>query len=223
MKDLERVGVPLAGDSKEEWFRTSGGTLVVPPPADGKDTSKLQTILPFGALVQTLGCKVVWSKKKGLKVTHPKFGPLDVGISSNTCPYVQEAQALQLIAELEATRLREFEQSVQAMQAELNQLSAPSNPTDSLKRYIATGERSHLFQAVFSQPYLSQVPEAVKVKVCEDLPGLGDEQGWNLLKRLPLNRAKRRALHGSRRWIVALCTGPRRHADPLHAWHSRRI
>ena len=31
MKGLERVGVTLAGDSKEEWFKTTGGTLVVPP------------------------------------------------------------------------------------------------------------------------------------------------------------------------------------------------
>ena len=74
--NLERVDVTLAGDSKEEWFKTSGGTLVVPPSTEESNGSKLQTILPLGALVQTLGCKVSWSKRKGLKVSHPRLGPL---------------------------------------------------------------------------------------------------------------------------------------------------
>ena len=31
LEGLERVSVTLAGDSKEEWLKTAGGTLVVPP------------------------------------------------------------------------------------------------------------------------------------------------------------------------------------------------
>ena len=224
MKDLERVGVTLAGDLKEEWFKTSGGTLVVPPPVDGAVAPKSQTILPFGALVQTLGCKVTWSKRGGLKVVHPRLGPLKVGVSSNTCPYVQEDQALSLIAELEAKKLREFEQSVQAMQAELHQLSAPVDPTESIQKYIANGDRTQLLRAVFAQPYLGSVPEAVKVKLCEELPGLTDSHGWQLLKRLPLSRARRRALHASRQWVVSLCSGPVVESDPLKQWaHGRNL
>ncbi|CAE7733245.1 RE1 [Symbiodinium sp. CCMP2592] len=33
LRDLERVPVTLAGDEKQEWLRTQGGTLVVPPNA----------------------------------------------------------------------------------------------------------------------------------------------------------------------------------------------
>ena len=198
MKDLERVGVTLAGDLREEWFKTSGGTLVVPPAIDGTEGQRLQTILPLGALVQTLGCKVSWCKKRGLRVTHPRLGPLKVGVSSNTCPYMQEDQALRLIAELEGEKLKDFERSVQAMEAELRQMSSPCDPTEALKKFVTTGDRGHLLRAVFAQPYLRQ---AVKVKLCEDLPGVTDEHGWKLLKRLPLSRARRRSLHGSRRWV----------------------
>ncbi|CAE7432602.1 GIP, partial [Symbiodinium necroappetens] len=176
MRDLERVDVTLAGDLKEEWFKTSGGTLVVPPASEDNGTSKSQTILPFGALVQTLGCKVTWSKRKGLKVIHPQLGPLKVGVSSNTCPYVQEEQALKLIAELEARRLRDFERSVQAMEAELSQLSAPVDPTKAIRDFISNGKRTQLLRAVFAQPYLKQVPEAIK----ENLLGVQDMLLWSI-------------------------------------------
>ena len=57
MTGLEKVSVTLAGDSKdskEEWLKTAGGTLVVPPPEGRPDqSSRQQTILPLGALVQT--------------------------------------------------------------------------------------------------------------------------------------------------------------------------
>ena len=172
--------------------------------------------------MQTLGCKVAWEKKRGLRVTHPRLGPLNVGASSNTCPYVQEEQALKLIAELEAQKLRDFEQSTQAMEAELQQVSSPCDPTESLQKYIAAGDRGKLLRAIFAQPYLRQVPEAVKVKLCEELPGLDDESGWSLLKRLPLSRAWRRALHASKGWVVSLCSGPASAADPLRVWAQGR-
>ena len=64
MDNLERVPVTLAGDAKQEWWRTQGGTLVVPPPASSSEApSPGQTILPLGALVEHLGCQVSWSKK----------------------------------------------------------------------------------------------------------------------------------------------------------------
>ena len=222
MKDLERVGVTLAGDLREEWFKTSGGTLVVPPDPKGATGERLQTILPLGALVQTLGCKVSWCKKRGLRVTHPRLGPLKVGVSTNTCPYMQEDQALGLIAELEGQKLREFEQSVQAMEAELLQMSTPCDPTEAIRGFISTGDRGRLLRAVFAQPYLKQVPEAIKVKLCNEIPGVSDDDGWKLLKRLPLNRARRRALHGSRQWVVFLCSGAPSEGDPLRAWCQER-
>ena len=219
---LERVGVTLAGDSREEWFKTDGGTLVIPPSVEESAKTKPQTILPFGALVQTLGCKVSWSKRKGLRVTHPHLGQLKVGVSSNTCPFMQEDQALKLIAELESIRLKDFERSVQAMEAELQQLANPRDPTESIRKFINTGERGSLLRAVFSQPYLRSVPEAVKVKLCEGLPGTSDAVGWRILKQLPLNRARRKALHASKRWLVYLCSGVTEDSDPLKLWAQQK-
>ena len=225
MKGLERVSVTLAGDSKEEWFKTNRGTLVVPPPPPGPSTSsRQQTILPLGALVQTLGCKVTWSKRKGLRVVHPILGALKTGISPNTCPYIQEDQALKLIGELEAERLKEFERSVQAMEADLKQLSEPCDPTESLVRFCTTGERADLLRAVFSQPYLQDVPEAIKARLCDSHIGLSEQDGWKILKRLPLCRARRRALHSSKRWVVSLASGPPLPGDPIQTWcHERNL
>ena len=220
--DLERVGVTLAGDSKEEWFKTNGGTLVLPPSVEDSSKTKPQTILPFGALVQTLGCKVSWSKRKGLRVTHPRLGQLKVGVSPNTCPYMQEDQALKLIAELETTRLRDFEKSVQAMEAELQQIANPSDPSEAVRKYLCSGGRNELLRAVFSQPYLRPIPEAVKVKLCEGLPGISDSDGWKILKRLPLNRARRRALHASKNWLVYLGSGQTEEGDPLKLWAQQK-
>ena len=219
LTNLDKVSVTLAGDSREEWYRTAGGTLVVPP-VEGRtsESKRLQTILPLGALVQTLGCKVSWSRRKGLRVTHPVLGTLKTGVSSNTCPYIQEEQALKLIHELESERLREFEQNVQAMEAELQQMSAPRDPTEALRRYVKTGARGDLMQALFAQPYLKTIPEVIKVKLCEDLPGLDDKKGWDILKRLPVSRARRRTLLTSRQWVVSLCSGASNGTDPIKQW-----
>ena len=143
-------------------------------------------------------------------------------MSGNTCPYTQEDQALKLIAELESQKLKDFEQSIQAMQAELQQISTPRDPTDALNKFATSGSRDHLLKAVFAQPYLKQVPEAVKVRLCEELPGVSDKDGWEILKRLPLSRSRRRSLCASRGWVVSLCSGPSTEGDPLKLWAQER-
>ncbi|CAE7272323.1 GIP, partial [Symbiodinium microadriaticum] len=144
------------------------------------------------------------------------------GVSPNTCPYMQEDQALKLIAELETTRLRDFEKSVQAMEAELQQIANPSDPSEAVRKYLCSGGRNELLRAVFSQPYLRPIPEAVKVKLCEGLPGISDSDGWKILKRLPLNRARRRALHASKNWLVYLGSGQTEEGDPLKLWAQQK-
>ena len=62
---------------KDKWLRTRGGTLVVPPAPSEAKTKPPQAILPLGALVESLGCTVEWSKRKGLKVTHKAGTPED--------------------------------------------------------------------------------------------------------------------------------------------------
>ncbi|CAE7838747.1 RE1 [Symbiodinium sp. CCMP2592] len=159
---------------------------------------------------------------KGLKVTHPVLGPLKTGISPNTCPFIQEDQALRLIGELEAERLKEFDLSVQAMEAELRQLSSPLDPTEALRKFVSSSATGHLIRAVFAQPYLQQLPESLKARLCDGLPGVTDQHAWSMLKRLPLPRPKRRALLGSKQWVVYLGAGPVKTQDPLKQWCDER-
>ena len=218
-KGLEKVSVTLAGDSKQSWYRTKGGTLVVPPQESSvPGPSQPQMILPLGALVESLGCSISWSKRKGLRVTHPRHGVLNTGVASNTCPYLQERQALSLIEELEEAKLKELGVRVQTLELQLKELSEPVNPTTALRSYIETGSRVDALRAVFAQPFLKGIPEDVKVRLAEEIDLQSRDEGKQVLKRLPLSRAMRRSLLSSRKWIVQLCDGRDFQDDPIKKW-----
>ena len=192
-----------------------------PPASSSEGPSSGQTILPLGALVEHLGCQVSWSKKQGLKVKHPTLGILHTGVSANACPYVQEGQALQLIAELEANRLEVLEQ-VDNLQCRLEESSCPLDPTEALRRYAKTGERKDGLAAVMSQPYFRGVPEGAIASLAESFQGLGVDNGRAILKKLPLKRSARRALLAAPLWAVHLCSGRPRDRDPLATWSSEQ-
>ncbi|CAE7242537.1 GIP [Symbiodinium sp. CCMP2592] len=192
LQNLEKVPVTLAGDEKQEWLRTQGGTLVVPP--------------------------VHWSRRKGLRVIHPTLGVLNTRISDNTCPYVAEDQALKLISELEDQRLERFKQRIQNLECHLESYDAPPDPTGSLGRFATTGTRFDALRAFLSQPYLAGLPEEIKVALAEEVPTSHPGSDRSLLKLLPLKRAARRSLLDSTKWVVHLCSGPARAQDPLNAW-----
>ena len=218
-RGLEEVSVTLAGDSKQSWYRTKGGTLVVPP-HEGlvSGSSRSQMILPLGALVESLGCSISWSKRKGLKVTHPRYGVLDTGVASNTCPYLQERQALRLIEELEETKLKELGARVKNLEIQLRGVSDPIDPTTAIAKYIEIGSRVDALRAVFAQPFLKEIPEDVKVRLAEEIDLREPDEGKRILKRLPLPRAARRSLLASKRWIVQLCDGKDFQDDPIKKW-----
>ncbi|CAE7759179.1 GIP [Symbiodinium necroappetens] len=222
MSGLQRVPVTLAGDSREEWYRTKGGTLVVPPLEETGVASRPQTILPLGALVESLGCSVNWSKRGGLRVSHPRLGVLRTGVGRNTCPFIQEDQALSLIAELEDQRLKEFKTRVQDLEIHMESVSAPVDPTEALRRFAISGDRGEALRAVMSQPYFERVGEEVKVELIEGLVGLDENAGKHMLKQLPVNRANRRALLASENWVIHLCSGPSTADNPLREWCENR-
>ena len=222
MSGLQRVPVTLAGDSREEWYRTKGGTLVVPPIEGPSSSGKPQTIIPLGALVETLGCTVSWSKRGGLKVHHPHLGLLRTGVGRNTCPFIQEDQALSLISQLEDERLKEFKEQVRDLEVKMESVSAPIDPTEALRKYATSGRRSDALRAVYSQPYFDGVAESIKARLAEDLVGLDENSGKRMLKQLPVNRAHRRSLLTSERWVVHLCSGSERGENPLKTWCQDR-
>ena len=205
LTNLERVPVTLAGDAKQEWWKTAGGTLVVPPGSGtGAGASSTQVILPLGALVETLGCQVSWSKRRGLRVQHPTLGLLDTGVSSNTCPYVQERQALSLIAELESARLKDFSEQVQNLECQLEAFAQAPDPTTAIQGFIMGKTRKDALCALMAQPYFKDVSEDAKAAMAEAIPAFDDVAGKAALKDLPLKRAVRRTLQASSQWVVHL-------------------
>ncbi|CAE7942218.1 GIP, partial [Symbiodinium necroappetens] len=164
VKEGEAKGKGKGGDSREEWYRTKGGTLVVPP-----------------------------------TVHHPHLGLLKTGVGRNTCPFIQEDQALSLISQLEDRRLSEFKEQVQELEVHMESVSAPVDPTEALRRYAITGGRSEALRAIFAQPYFDGVDESLKARLAEDLVGLDEDSGKRMLKQLPVNRAHRRSLLASER------------------------
>ena len=124
----------------------------------------------------------------------------------------------ELIQELEMKRLRDFEAKVQELECELEGLAAPPDPTNLVRRLISTGSRADALRAVLSQPYLHPLPEVVRVRLAEDVPSLDDDGARRVLKRLPLPRATRRVLFGSKRWVVHLCSGKVSQNDMIKWW-----
>ena len=60
---------------------------------------EVEPIVPMGAMMRCLGCKVVWDKDY-MKVWHPQRGDLRVRMVGG-CPQVSHRMALRLISEIE--------------------------------------------------------------------------------------------------------------------------
>ncbi|CAE7546828.1 GIP, partial [Symbiodinium necroappetens] len=131
----------------------------------------------------------------------------------------QEQQALQLIAELEAARLGEFQHQLHTFECQLEAKRDPVDPSKAWERFANTGARRDALCALFAQPYLCEVPEDIKASLAESIPaGEGSEDGKSVLKVLPLRRSSRRLLLNSDRWVVHLCSGKPRSPEPLKEW-----
>ena len=104
----------------------------------------------------------------------------------------------------------------------MESICAPVDPTEALRRYATSGGRSEAIRSVLAQPYLDGVEESMRLRLAESLVGLDDESGKNMLKQLPLNRAHRRALLASERWVVHLCSGADKGDNPLKTWCEAR-
>ena len=192
--------VSLAGDQRQTWHQTPGGSLVAPGCKEGGVT---QTILPLGCLIEQLGCSVRWSRKAGLQLFHPRLGRLSTSLKSG-CPQLGREQAMQLIRELEAHKLQELSGRLRRVQAQLKATKGMCFH-DALDALISNG--SYESGVAFSRvvPFLSQVPRQVTNRLVVDLKDLN---GWEALKGLPFNRRTRKRLHSSSAWILHLGSNP---------------
>ena len=198
-ENLPPCMVSLAGDQRQMWRQTPGGSLVAPPKDEGGET---QTILPLGSLVEQLGCSIRWTKKGGLQLHHPRLGRLRTSIRSG-CPQLSKEQALELVRELEGAHIGDLEKRLRRIQSRLSSQTCQGFQMV-LDEFVARGTQVAAQKLVDRVPFLRQVPSRVTSRLAVDLE---EAQGWELLKALPVNRRTRKRLHHSKCWVLSLCSG----------------
>ncbi|CAE7208082.1 RE1, partial [Symbiodinium necroappetens] len=201
-KTAKRVRVQLA-DGRAVYLRQNpGGTLL--SEEEGGDT-----ILPLGSLVESLGCRLEWTRRHGLRVHHPRYGLLPTKLIGNT-PVLREAEALQLIADMEQVEMDKLEANV--TEGAIRTLSvdeAPATWLDHLEEFISKGDRACLRRMLLDEESpvkaLSE-QEVTSLLGVEERLLLSDDAGAHYLKALPVNRAMRKRLLRTR-WVVHLYNG----------------
>ena len=195
--------VVLAGDTKRELHQTEEGTII----ARGVGPERVQTIIPMGALVDS-GYKVVWTKGK-LSVSHPEYGRLRTRVTSG-CPEVANEEAMKIVERLEGRkRKEELSGKLSMLKAKIDSLAdVEARPWTTWARcFVDEPKMGHLVQMVMKAPLFEGMAEAMVEKLVPmegEIPK-DEKDGWQLLKQLPLSRAKRKALMRSASWMVRVC------------------
>ncbi|CAE7497148.1 RE1 [Symbiodinium sp. CCMP2592] len=194
------VRVELAGGQSVTLKQNKAGTLL--PTTDAENAQDLSTILPMGALVQTLGCELSWSKKNGLRIVHPQFGTLKTVVRGN-CPLLGETQALDLIHQLEQKKLQELREATAETFLGTLSLSEVKDWDEMFAAYVQSGNRAHLLQALESPGCpLQGLDESMRSMLAVGVD-LSDEAGARYLKALPIRSSQRKCLL-TKRWMVRL-------------------
>ncbi|CAE7216076.1 Cfap91 [Symbiodinium sp. CCMP2592] len=194
------VRVDLAGGQSVTLQQNQAGTLM--PTTTAKDPQDVSTILPLGALVQTLGCELSWTRRGGLKIVHPQHGTLRTVVRGN-CPLIGETQALDLIHQLEQRKLQELRQATAETFLNTLALEEVKAWDELFATFVQTGSRAHLARSLESSGCpLQGLDGALRSLLSVDVD-LGDEAGKKYMKALPVRRSQRRALL-TKRWVVRL-------------------
>ena len=207
--EAKRVAVQLADGRTVRLKQTMGGALLPEQHNDGNDVAC--TILPLGSLVQSLGCTLKWSRRHGLRVYHPVHGLLPTRLVGN-CPMLREAEALQLIGDLEQLELEKLQQQTLygAISTLENEMASSTLQSweDCMEQFLSTGEVVAL-RRMLRDPEAPVFEESESMRVAvvgTSNIDLSDEAGAHVLKALPLGRKTRRRLLRTR-WAVHLFSG----------------
>ena len=213
-ENTEAVCVTLAGDEKKVLKQAPSGSILLA--AEEKD--KVQTIVPFGAMIDRLNCKLKWNKN-GLVLVHPTHGRIKTRVRAG-CPEMTDAgQAAEIIAELEMRRVEELKEKTRGLQDKLSALRTMEVKKEdwrtNLAAYAQEGCVVDGLQVLFKCPVFQDMPEAATATMVPNVE-VNDRSGWEYLKELPLSRRLRKRLLRSRAWVLNLFSGRKHSADPLH-------
>ena len=205
-----RVRVQLANGSEVVLAQNQAGTLLAVSPGEGDETAP---IVPMGSLVQDLGCELSWTRKGGLKITHPVHGTIRPHIVGS-CPLVGEACALDLIKELEESRVRALRETTLTTASALWTWDQAKPWAQHLENFVKTGTRATQLMALDAEDSpLRHLDARIKATLAEEID-LSTRAGWSYLKALPLSRHKRRRMM-TQPWVVHLYAGKGKGLDPI--------
>ena len=194
----ESCEVSLAGDVRCTWQKTPGGTLVVPKTDASKKGDASQTLVPLRAVVTKLGCKLTWSRSKGLRLQHPKRGLLPTRIV-NGCPQLPNEVAIELVKELELCNKSGDQVSRQELYQAVLMDHLCANPARAFQDYLTSGTKVRALQAMLASAPFREFT-ALSQRLAVNAP-VDDAMGWEALKDLPLPRRCRKRLFRSP-WVV---------------------
>ena len=211
------VRVDLAGGQSVVLQQNQAGTLL--PTTTGRNPQDVSTILPLGALVQSLGCELTWTRRGGLKIVHPQFGTLKTVVRGN-CPLLGETQALELIHQLEQRKLQELKKAT--AETFLQTMSDVKEWDELFALYVQTGERSSLLQALQAPGSPLQGLENQLIAMLAVDVDKSEEAGKKYLKAIPMRRAQRKVLL-SRRWVVKLYERDGEDSEPFKVVETDKV
>ena len=205
LEGCTKAEVTLAGDQKVDLPQTQSGVILA---------EEAQPIVPLGSLVKTLGYEFVWNSR-GCRLRHDSRPEIQV-FTRSSCPEVRECDALRLIAELESQSVEASANSAAELRAAILAVKnrKPCGWKGYLQEYVRTGDKAEGLRAVFEAPFMQHVPVEDKAGILESMP-CNPEEAWKLLKKWPMNRAKRRQLWRAKDWIIHLFAGKETKNDPI--------
>ena len=218
-QDGKEVPVVLAGDEKKILRQTAAGSIILDP-ALGEE---VQTIIPLGKLVDSLGCTLKWTRG-ALRLKHPKYGTIQTRLRAG-CPEIVDAvQAAQLIAELETRRVDDLRQQTSDLQNRLNAIKMmevkKNDWREDLAAYAEEGCVVDGLQLLYKSPIFKDLPEDVLIGMVPNVEA-NDEKGWEYLKALPVNRRVRKKMMRSKVWVVNLHGGRKLKEDPIQSLNGQ--
>ena len=179
------VDVVLAGEGRASMKQTDAGTLLV----DDK-TPGLQTIVPLGRLIKSLGYSLSWDAN-GCWLVCPDGAKEELSLR-NGCPEIGDERGLRLIEELE-NQVRDVTQA-----SAKNLQEQKVSWWMAMLRYVETREVMCAQEAWRKAAFLKAISEEEMMSYHD----LEDISPWERLKGLPVNRRRRKRLSRSSTWIL---------------------